>query len=186
MKQPVPRALVYGLSASPARWVAGLGCCALIALAGVQTPRVASAAQEYEVVILHGRVMDPESGLDAVRNICIANGTIQVISDENLRGRTTIEAEGLVISPGFIDLHQHGQDQENYRAKAMDGVTTALELEYGTADVDRWYAERDGKALINYGVSVGHMPIRMNVMRESGSSAHNGDAAHRAASEAAI
>jgi N-acyl-D-aspartate/D-glutamate deacylase len=66
-----------------------------------------------------------------------------------------IDARGLVVSPGFIDLHQHGQDDENYRFKAMDGVTTALELEVGTGFVDLWYAQREGKSLINYGVSAG-------------------------------
>jgi hypothetical protein len=45
----------------------------------------------------------------------------------------------VVVSPGFIDLHQHGHDEENYRFKAMDGVTTALELEVGTGDVDGWW-----------------------------------------------
>lgn len=144
------------------------------------------SAKDYDVVILHGRIIDPESKLDAVHNIGITNGAIQAIADETLRGRTSIDARGLIVSPGFIDLHQHGQDQENYRLKAMDGVTTALELEYGTADVDGWYAERDGKALINYGVSSGHMPIRMKVMGESNTPADSGDAAHRAALEAVI
>jgi hypothetical protein len=70
------------------------------------------------------------------------------------------------VSPGFIDLHQHGQDDENYRFKAMDGVTSALELEVGTGDVDRWYAEREGRTLINYGVSIGHLAARMAAMKE--------------------
>ena len=43
------------------------------------------------------------------------------------------------IHPVFIDLHQHGQDEENYRFKTMDGMTTALELEVGTGDIDAWY-----------------------------------------------
>src|SRR4029453_13730814 len=72
-----------------------------------------------------------------------------------LIGRTFIDARGLVVSPGFIDLHQHGQDDENYRFKAMDGVTTALELEVGTGDIDAWYAQREQKSLINYGVRGG-------------------------------
>jgi N-acyl-D-aspartate/D-glutamate deacylase len=91
-----------------------------------------------------------------------------------------------VVAPGFIDLHSHGQDQENYRLKAMDGVTTALELEVGTGDVDRWYSEREGKGLINFGVSVGHIPVRMRVMRDPGTFLPSGDAAHRAASSSEI
>src|SRR5262245_51933214 len=86
-------------------------------------------AQVYDLVILNGRVMDPESKLDAVRNIGITGGSIRAISAKNLKGKSTIDAKGLVVAPGFIDLHSHGQDDVNYRFKAMDGVTTALELE---------------------------------------------------------
>ncbi len=137
----------------------------------------------YDLVILNGRVIDPESKLDAVRNIGITKGTIKTISTKLLKGSKTIDAKGLVVCSGFIDLHQHGQDAENYRAKAMDGVTTALELETGTADVDKWYAQREGKSLINYGVSAGHVPIRMNVMHDSGKTVPTDNAANNIASE---
>ena len=135
----------------------------------------------YDLVITNGRVMDPESGLDAVRNVGISGGKIRAISSNVLKGKQTIDAKGLVVAPGFIDLHQHGQDEENYKAKARDGVTTALELEVGVADVDRWYGEREGKALINYGASVGHIPVRMAVMHDPGQLLPSGDAAHREA-----
>jgi N-acyl-D-aspartate/D-glutamate deacylase len=140
----------------------------------------------YDLVILNGRVIDPESRTDAVRNLGISNGTIKTISTGNLNGRTVIDARGLVVSPGFIDLHQHGQDDENYRFKAMDGVTTALELEVGTGDVDAWYAQRDGKSLINYGVSAGHLAARMAAMHEPVTFLPTGDAARRAATDAEI
>jgi N-acyl-D-aspartate/D-glutamate deacylase len=145
-----------------------------------------AAAPEYDVVILNGRVIDPESRLDAIRNIGISNGTIQAISATAMRGRTTVLATGLVVSPGFIDLHSHGQDQENYRFKAMDGVTTALELEVGTGNANAWYAEREGKALINYGASIGHIPSRITVMHDPGGFLPSGDGAHKAASDSEI
>ena len=88
----------------------------------------------------------------------------------------------LWLLPGFIDMHQHGQDQENYTYKVMDGVTTALELEMGTDDVDRWYKEREGKTLINHGVSVGHVPLRMKIMNDPGGFAPVADAVYRPAS----
>src|ERR1039458_1975403 len=97
------------------------------------------SAQQYDLVIRNGRVIDPESGLDAVRHLGISAGKIQAVSAAPLEGRATIDATGLVVAPGFIDLHSHGQDTENYRYKAMDGVTTALEMEVGVADVDAWY-----------------------------------------------
>ncbi len=92
-------------------------------------------SRELDVVIQGGRVMDPESGLDAVRNVGIRGGKIVEISERPLRGKETIEARGLVVAPGFIDLHEHGQEERNYEFQARDGLTTSLELELGTADV---------------------------------------------------
>src|SRR5471032_2588051 len=88
-------------------------------------------AQQYDIVIAGGRVMDPATNLDAVRHIGIRGGKIAAVSTAPLRGRATIDAKGLVVAPGFIDLHSHGQTPENYRFKARDGVTTALEMEVG-------------------------------------------------------
>jgi N-acyl-D-aspartate/D-glutamate deacylase len=145
-----------------------------------------SAPETYDLVILNGRVVDPESKSDAVRNLGISGGTIKVITSDKLEGRSVIDARGLVVSPGFIDLHQHGQDEENYRFKAMDGVTTALELEVGTGDVDHWYSQRAGNTLINYGVSVGHLAARMMAMNEAVTFLPSGEAARRAATESEI
>jgi N-acyl-D-aspartate/D-glutamate deacylase len=145
-----------------------------------------AVTETYDVVIANGRAMDPESGLDAVSNVGIRGGKIAAISTGPLKGKQPIEARGLVVGPGFIDLHQHGQDAENYAAKAADGVTTALELEVGVADLDPWYGEREGKALINYGASVGHIPVRMAVMHDPGTFLPSGDAAHRVATTAEV
>lgn len=144
----------------------------------------ATFAQVYDVVLAGGRVMDPESGLDAVRNVGIQADKIAAISTQPLQGRTTVDAKGLVVAPGFIDLHSHGQDDENYRYKARDGVTTALELEVGVYPVKPWYAARAGKALINFGASSGHIPARMAVMHDPGAFLPTGPAAHRIATAA--
>jgi N-acyl-D-aspartate/D-glutamate deacylase len=145
-----------------------------------------SSAETYDLVILNGRVIDPETKTDAVRNLGISNGKIKSISRDRLEGSFTIDARGLVVSPGFIDLHQHGQNEENFRFKVLDGVTSALELEVGTGDVDRWYAERAGKSLINYGVSAGHLAARMAAMKEPVTFLPTGEAARRAATDAEI
>jgi N-acyl-D-aspartate/D-glutamate deacylase len=142
----------------------------VVTLLAFKIDRIADAqSAPYDIVLTGGRVMDPESQLDAIRNIGIQGNRIVAISEGPLTGRTTVDATGLVVAPGLIDLHSHGQDDENYRFKARDGVTTALELEVGTADVPAWYAEREGKSLINYGVTVGHVPVRMQVMGDTGS-----------------
>jgi dihydroorotase len=148
---------------------------AVLLLAGVMW------AQEFDVVIANGRVMDPASGLDAVRQIGIRDGKIAAVSVEALRGRTVLDAGGLVVAPGFIDLHSHGQTPENYRFKAMDGVTTALEMEVGVSPVPGWYAAREGKALINFGATSGHLPARMAVMHDSGTLLPRDKAVERAA-----
>ena len=140
--------------------------------------------QEFDVVIANGRVMDPASGLDAVRQVGIRAGKIAAISPETLHGRTELDAKGLIVSPGFIDLHSHGQTPENYRFKAMDGVTTALEMEVGVSPVSAWYAAREGKALVNFGASAGHLPARMAVMHDTGGLLPRDKAVERAATPA--
>jgi N-acyl-D-aspartate/D-glutamate deacylase len=145
-----------------------------------------AGAKDFDVVILNGRVIDPESRLDAIRNLGITDGKIVAITSSMIKGRMTIDAKGLVVSPGFIDLHVHDMNEEHHRAQLMDGVTSALELEVGTADIDRWYDQRSGRMLLNYGVSIGHIPVRMSVMKDAGSFVPTGDAAYRPAGETEI
>jgi len=127
-----------------------------------------ASAQQYDIVLANGRVLDPATNLDAVRYVGIQAGKIAAVSETPLSGRTVVDAKGLVVAPGFIDLHSHGQTPENYRYKARDGVTTALELEVGVSPVREWYAAREGKALVNFGATSGHIPARMAVMHDSG------------------
>ncbi len=140
----------------------------VVAFALASCLSAAASPQQYDIVINNGRVMDPETGLDALRNVAIQDKKIAAVTTDALQGKLVIDATGLVVAPGFIDLHSHGQDAENYRYKAMDGVTTALELERGVFPVAPWYAEREGKALINYGASSGHIPVVMNVLHDTG------------------
>lgn len=112
-----------------------------------------NALAQYDVVIKGGRVIDPETRLDAIRNVGIAGGRIVAISAEELKGREIIDATGLVVSPGFIDLHSHGITNKENEYQSHDGVTTALELEGGVHDIAGWFERRSGKALINYGAS---------------------------------
>lgn len=122
----------------------------------------------YDLVIANGRVMDPESGLDAVRHVGIRGGTIGAISETPLTGARLIDAASHVVAPGFVDLHEHGQQDESYRMMVRDGVTSAFELEVGTANVAAWYAAREGGQIVNYGVSIGHIPVRMKVLEDPG------------------
>lgn len=111
------------------------------------------AAVEYDIAINGGRVIDPETELDAIRSIGILDNRIAQISNGPLRGAREIDAADLVVSPGFIDLHTHGQSQKSHEYQAHDGVTTALELEAGQPNLREWLASKEGKSLVNYGAS---------------------------------
>lgn len=115
---------------------------------------VAQTTAEYDIVLSGGRVIDPETKLDAIRNVGILNNRIAQVSAEPLKGKQTINVSGLVVAPGFIDLHIHGRSNVEQEYQLHDGVTTALELEWGIENLKEWYATRQSKALINYGASV--------------------------------
>ena len=111
-------------------------------VAGVKAPDL---SKEIDAV-LHQLPSALADALDAVRNIGIRDGKIILITTDAIGGKVTLDAKGLVVAPGFIDLHSHGQTTENYRYKARDGVTTALEMEVGVNPVDAWYRDREGRA----------------------------------------
>lgn len=122
--------------------------------------------RDLDLVITGGRVIDPETGLDAVRDVGVIRNEIVVISREVLQNRlrqggVLLDAAGRVVSPGFIDLHAHGQSVEANRYQAMDGVTTALELEGGVPRIARFLESRAGDAIIHYGASASHGGLRL-------------------------
>jgi len=136
-----------------------MACCALLALsasASAQSP-------SYDLVIAGGRVMDPETGTDRIENVGIKDGRIAAISEAPLKGARTIDAHGLVVAPGFIDIHTHAQYAFGYDQQAQDGVTTALELEEGVWPIAPFYARREGHTRINFGASVGMQSIRVKI-----------------------
>lgn len=144
------------------------GLTMLLIFSTTASVAIAQGGAEFDIVFANGRVMDPESNTDAVRYVGIRDGKIAAISARPLRGKTVIDAKGLVVAPGFIDLHAHGVDAENNRYQARDGVTTALEMEVGVSPVAQWYAAREGKSLINFGATVGHIPAKMAAMKDTG------------------
>lgn len=130
--------------------------CAACLLVLLGLPSLAAAAGRYDLVILNGRVIDPASGLDAVRNVAITQDRIVRVTASRVRGVREIDARGLVVAPGFVDLHAHGQDALCQRLHAQDGVTTALELETGVFPVEPWYRRRTGASAINFGANASH------------------------------
>lgn len=139
----------------------------VVAAAQATAPRP-PAPGRLDLAILNGRVIDPESGLDAVRNLGIRGDRIVEIGTEPLNADDAIDASGLVVSPGFVDIHRHAHGDNSYRFAALDGVTSAFELEVGTPDVDAWYRMMGPARLINFGVGAGHIGARMQVLGDRG------------------
>jgi hypothetical protein len=99
--------------------------------------------------------------LDAVRNVGINGGTIEIVTDQPITGKETVDATGLVVAPGFIDMHNHNSGVPFGEKLALcDGVTTPLELEAGVSPVTGWYDRLAGKCRSNYGATVGTLPTR--------------------------
>lgn len=118
-------------------------------------------ASDYSLVINHGRVIDPETGLDAIRHVGIEGNRIAAISETPLAGEQVINAGGLVVAPGFIDLHTHSPTDLGQYYQLFDGVTTTLELEAGTYPVGEYAGQIKDHALINYGASAGYVTMRL-------------------------
>jgi cytosine/adenosine deaminase-related metal-dependent hydrolase len=101
-------------------------------------------------------LIDPETNFDAMQNVGIKDGEIAIITTDDINGKETIDASNQVVSPGFIDIHAHGQNIGDYRMQAMQGVTTMLELESGVLPVGPWYESQAAKKLpLNYGTASG-------------------------------
>lgn len=149
---------------------------ALLALAAgsaaISGTAQAQPAETYDVVIKGGRVIDPESGRDEVADIGIRGGSIAAISATPLKGRKTLDASGQVVSPGFIDLHAHGQDAKGEYYQLLDGVTTAIDMEIGAMPIASFLNEMQGKALINYGASAAHICARIEVISAKSCGGH--------------
>jgi len=117
------------------------------------------------MIIAGGRVIDPQTGLDAVRDVAVKEGRIVAIGSglttaKGLRTEHTIDARDHVVAPGFIDLHVHGQSPKAHDFQARDGVTTALELEWGYPEVASFLESRRGRSRVNYGASASHGALR--------------------------
>ena len=141
-----------------------LGLTSLLTIETLSLTACIQPSESYEVAINGGRVIDPESQLDAVRSLGIRSGKIVAVSEAPLRADTVIDAMGLTVAPGFINLHSHSVAEAGYRLELLDGVTTVLELEAGSFPISRFGQQLGDEPLTHFGASVGHAWIRMQVV----------------------
>ncbi len=143
-----------------ARWVIRrVG--AWLAVAAVS---LAVQAAPLDIAINHGRVMDPETDLDAIRHVGIRDGRIVAISEQPLEAATLINAAQHVVAPGFIDIHSHTPTPLGQRLNVLDGITTQLDTEAGAYPVTAYGRAIKDQPLINFGASVGHFAARIQVI----------------------
>ena len=120
--------------------------------------------ETYDIVILNGRVMDPETMFDDVANVGVKDGKIVVITKSPIKGKETIDAKGHVVAPGFIDTHYHSLDVFSTKMALRDGVTTGMDLEAGSFNVKEWYEEKEKTGWqVNYGTSASLLWTRMAI-----------------------
>lgn len=117
------------------------------------------------ILITGGRVVDPESRLDAIADVAIVDGKIAAVGSDLGSAERVIDASGLIVAPGFIDLHAHGQSIPADRMQAFDGVTTTLDLEAGVMPVASWYRRQAEQGrVLNYGASTNWAFARIGAM----------------------
>ena len=122
------------------------------------------ASDGYDIVIVNGRVMDPETKFDQIANVGIVGDRIVTITTAGISGGRTVDATGHAVVPGFINTHSHSFGGFDQKMMARDGTTTILDTELGSAAIDVFYDRHAGNSLLNYGMGIGHEPIRQVVM----------------------
>ncbi|AGK97239.1 N-acyl-D-amino-acid deacylase family protein [Clostridium pasteurianum] len=114
----------------------------------------------YDLVISNGNIVDVEQKRIIKGNIGICKNKICKITDKNIQGKIEIDAKGLIVSPGFIDIHGHIDGSIPCgKLAVLQGVTTAVggNCGGGILDIEKFFDEQDARGFfINQAQLVGH------------------------------
>ncbi len=140
-------------------------------------------SQDCDLLITNGKIIDGTGNNWYYGNIAVKNGKIIKIGrDVNLSAKKTIDAKGLVVAPGFIDVHTHLEEDEKRDPNAtnfiLDGVTTCVTGNCGSSNVDigkylNWIDSL--KLSINIATLIGHNDVRKAVMGRANRDATSGE-----------
>jgi N-acyl-D-amino-acid deacylase len=148
-------------------------CAVILALAAL-----AGAQAGYDIVIRNARVVDGGGNPWYAGDVGLRGGRVAAVGPLCGAGaagpcpaaRRTIDARGLVVAPGFIDVHTHVEGSIRRRPTAdnllFDGVTSIITGNCGGSetDLEKFFAELRGKLSINLGTLIGHNAVRRDVM----------------------
>ena len=131
-----------------------------------------AAAQNCDILIVNGKILDGTGNSWYYGDIAVKDGKIiKIERDLKITATKTIDAKGLIVAPGFIDVHTHleGDEARDPRATSfiLDGVTTCITGNCGSSrtDIKKYLQWIDSLQLsINVATLIGHNDVRKQVM----------------------
>jgi N-acyl-D-amino-acid deacylase len=128
--------------------------------------------QDYDFVVKNGKIIDGSGNSWYNGDVAVKNGTIVFIAKDIEPGKArVIDAKGLIIAPGFIDVHTHIEGDEVKTPTAdnfiFDGVTTVITGNCGSSKVavGAYLAFIDSLRLsVNVATLIGHNDVRRAII----------------------
>ncbi|MDB5153581.1 MAG: D-aminoacylase [Mucilaginibacter sp.] len=138
-------------------------------------PVLLLAQQHFDIILKNGKIIDGTGNPWFYGDVGIAKNKITGIGDlSKSKADKTIDATGLIIAPGFIDVHTHIEGDEKKTPTAdnfiYDGVTTVITGNCGTSNIDikKYFKLLDSiKLSVNVGTLIGHNDVRRVVLGEA-------------------
>ena len=128
-------------------------------------------AQQYDILIKNGKIVDGTGNSWHYGDVGIVKDKIVAVGKLEGSATKTIDAKGLIVSPGFIDVHTHIEGNDisvpNSPNFIMDGVTSVVTGNCGGSNVDisTYFRKIDSvKNSMNIATLIGHNSVRRAVM----------------------